>query len=153
MNDVSVALDGMIQEHERDMGAWQMEWAYLPECCIMTDGALHLMTRVLSDLHVRPDRMVTNLAQLDGLILSEAIILALGQNVGRQTAHDIVSSCAMRAAEEGRPFRELLTEHPIVRKHVSPTRIEEQLNPREYVGFAGDFINRVVQAALKPVSP
>lgn len=80
----------MIQKHERDWVGDHMEWAYLPELCIMTNGALHLSTRTLAGLLVCPERMRANLDLTNGLMLSEAIMLALAQKIGRQTAHIVV---------------------------------------------------------------
>ena len=96
-NQARAALDGLIQEHERDWSVNHMEWAYLPELCVLADGALSLTLRVLRDLRVYPDRMRKNLDALNGLMLSEAVMFALGERVGRQTAHDVVYDCAMHA--------------------------------------------------------
>jgi adenylosuccinate lyase len=38
---------------------------------------------ILSRLHVYPDRIQRNLGLLDGLLLSEAVMLALGRDIGR----------------------------------------------------------------------
>jgi len=145
MNAVPSALDGMLQEHERDMGLWQMEWAYLPEVCVMTDGALALMTRVLGGLRVRPDRMRENLDRLKGLTLSEAVMMDLARSVGRQTAHDVVYDCSMRAHGNGRTFARALAEDRRVAAHLSPARIERLLDPSRYTGLAGVFVDRVVR--------
>jgi 3-carboxy-cis,cis-muconate cycloisomerase len=122
-----------------------MEWAYLPEICIMTDGALLLTKRVLEGLRVYPERMRINLDQTDGLLLSEAVMLALAQKMGRQTAHDVVYECAMRAFEEGLPFRRTLAENPNVSQHLTAEDIERYLDPVHYTGLAGQFIDRVIQ--------
>jgi len=143
MHSVPAALDAMIQEHERDWVGDHMEWAYLPEMCIMADGALQLTTRVVSGLHVHPARMRRNLDQLNGLMLSEAVMLALAQRVGRQTAHDVVYECSMRAVEQSLPFRQTLAEHPVVAQHLTSQDIERLLDPGHYTGLAGQFVDRV----------
>lgn len=149
MNTTPVALDAMIQEHERDWVGDHMEWAYLPEICIMTDGALQLTTRVLRGLLVYPDRMRLNLNQLKGLMLSEAVMLALAVEVGRQTAHDIVYECSMHAVENNLPFRQALAEHPIVSLHLTDQDIERLLDPIQYTGLAGHFVDRVIQNCIE----
>jgi 3-carboxy-cis,cis-muconate cycloisomerase len=141
---VPSALDAMAQEHERDWARQHMEWAFVPEMCIMTDGALSLMTRVLTGLRVNPEKMAVNLDALDGMMLSEAVMLTLAQKVGRQTAHEVIYTCSMRAVEEHRPFRATLAEHPVVAKYLSNADVERLLDPREYTGLAGQFVDRVV---------
>ena len=145
MRSVPAALDAMIQEHERDWVGDHMEWAYLPELCIMTDGALHMTTRVVLGLHVHPEQMRRNLNQLNGLMLSEAVMLTLAQTVGRQTAHDVVYQCSMRAVEQCLPFRQTLAEHPLVAQHLTQQDIERLLDPGHYTGLAGQFVDRVTK--------
>ena len=38
-----------------------MEWAYIPEVCVMTHGAMQLTLRVIRGLIVYPDNMARNL--------------------------------------------------------------------------------------------
>jgi 3-carboxy-cis,cis-muconate cycloisomerase len=145
MRSAPAAADAMIQEHERDWAGDHVEWAYLPEMCIMTDGAMHLTTRVMSGLLVYPEHMRTNLDRTNGLILSEAVMLALAQKIGRQSAHDIVYECAMRAVEQELPFRQTLSEHEVVSRNLTGQEIERLLDPIHYTGLAGQFVDRALQ--------
>jgi len=147
MRNVPLALDAMIQDHERDWSSDHIEWAYLGEMCIMTDGALDLILRVLTGLKVYPERMLKNLDLLDGLVLSEAVMLALGKDLGRQTAHEVVYECAMRSFEQGLPFRQVLGEHPLVSAHLTQAQIADLLDATQYTGLAGQFVDRVLAAA------
>jgi adenylosuccinate lyase len=65
--------------------------------------------------------------------------------VGRQTAHDIVYECSMRAVEHKLPFRQTLAEHPVVSQHLSGEEIERLIDPIHYTGLAGVFVDRVIQ--------
>ena len=145
MHNTPAATDAMIQEHERDWVGDHMEWAYLPEICIMTDGALCLATRVMDGLVVHPDRMQLNLHQTNGLMLSEAVMLELAGKIGRQSAHGVIYECAMRAVEQGLPFRQTLAEHAVVTQHLTGEDIERLLDPIHYTGLAGQFVDRVLQ--------
>ena len=147
MRSIPLALDAMIQDHERDWSSDHIEWAYLGEMCVMTDGALALLLRVLTGLKVYPQRMAKNLDLLDGLVLSEAIMLALGKELGRQTAHEVVYECAMRSFEQDIPFRQVLGAHPLVSAHLTQAQIEDLLDPAHYTGQAGQFVDRVLAAA------
>jgi adenylosuccinate lyase len=144
MHQVPNAFDSMIQEHERDWVADHMDWAYLPETCVLTDGALSLTIRVAKGLRVHPERMAHNLDATSGLLLSEQVMLALGQKIGRQTAHDVVYECAMKSVDEGRPFRQTLAEDPVMSQHLSVEDIERLIDPRQYTGLAGVFVDRVL---------
>lgn len=144
MNSARNAWDGMIQEHERDWTYNHMEWAYVPDICVMTDGALAQTLRVLTDMHVNVARMARNVHALGGLMLSEAVMFALGKYVGKQTAHDVVYECAMQAVDGDVPFREVLLRDPIVSRHLSPDEIDILLDPARYTGLAGVMVDLVL---------
>ncbi|MGQ9814161.1 MAG: hypothetical protein ACUVR3_03285 [Candidatus Roseilinea sp.] len=110
----------------------------------MTDGALALMIQVVEGLRVYPDRMAVNLDATRELWLSEPVMLALAEKVGRQTAHDVVYQCAMRVVDQGIDFRQALAEHDTVMCHLSEADIERLLDPRRYTGLAGEFVDRVL---------
>ena len=145
MRSTPAAMDAMIQEHERDWVGDHIEWATLPEICIMTDGAIQLTKRVTAGLLVYPERMRLNLDLTNGLMLSEAVMLALAGKVGRQTAHDIVYDCSMRAIEHHLPFRQTLAEHPVVTQHMTTADIEHLLDPIHYTGLSAEFVDRVLK--------
>jgi 3-carboxy-cis,cis-muconate cycloisomerase len=141
------AWDAMIQEHERDWSSDHIEWAYLPEISIYTDGALSLTIGVMGKLQVYPDRMQKNLEITRGLILSEALMLALSQHIGRQSAHEIVYRCSMQAHDEHRSFAETLSNDLTVNSFLTAEQISVLLKPSNYTGLAGVFVDRVLENA------
>ena len=151
---VATALDTLLlNEHERDWSAVQMEWAWVPELCVMCQGALELTVRVLDGLQVNERRMRQNLDLTGGLLLAERVMFALAQQVGRQRAHDVVHACAMDAYEQERSFSELLAADPLVAQHLSPVRITELLDPTGYTGLATHFVDQVLAAQEGPEVP
>jgi 3-carboxy-cis,cis-muconate cycloisomerase len=146
-NHARAAYDGLIQEHERDWVVNHMEWAYLPELCVMTDGALAQTLRVLRGLRVYPERMRRNVDALNGLMLSEAVMFALGERIGRVTAHDVVYEAAMSAFEEHRAFAELLMADARVSSHLTRAEIDTLLDPARYTGQCGAFVDAVLGGA------
>ena len=144
---VSSALDTLLlNEHERDWSAVQMEWAWAPELCVMCQGALELTLRVVTGLQVNEARMRQNLECGGGLLLAERVMFALAQEVGRQRAHDVVHRCAMAAQEQGLAFSAALGEEPLVARHLSAERIAELLDPAGYTGHATHFVDEVLAA-------
>ncbi|MHB8626485.1 MAG: adenylosuccinate lyase [Aggregatilineales bacterium] len=140
----AVAVDSLYSEHERDWSTVQMEWAYLPELCIMTHGAMQLSLRVTSGLIVYPENMLRNLNASGGLLLAERVMLALGQHIGRQRAHDVIYEAAMMAFEKRLPFEQVLKGNPTVTARLSPETIDTLLDPVQYTGLAGEFVDRVL---------
>ncbi|OQA43605.1 MAG: 3-carboxy-cis,cis-muconate cycloisomerase [Chloroflexi bacterium ADurb.Bin325] len=134
-------------EHERDWAAVHTEWAAMPEICITAGAAVSQTRDVIRGLHVYRDRMRANVDALHGLILSEAVMLALGEHIGRQVAHDVVYEAAMAAFEQRRPLAELLLADPRVAAHLTTAEINDLLRPEAYTGLAGLFVDRVLAAA------
>lgn len=142
---VAVAMDTLVyNEHERDWSAVQMEWAWVPELCVMCQGALELTARVLAGLQVNEARMRQNLDLTGGLLLAERVMFALAPQLGRQEAHDVVHACAMAAHERGRSFGDLLAADPRVAPLLSREEISRLLDPTGYTGLATEFTDRVL---------
>lgn len=140
----AVAVDAMHHEHERDWSSFQMEWEYLPELCVMAHGALEISNRVLSELRVYPDVMRRNLDITDGLLLSERVMLTLGEFIGRHNAHDLVYEAAMHAYENKLPFADILKSDKRITQYLSSSQIDNMLDPVQYTGLASAYVDRVL---------
>lgn len=140
----ALALEGMIGQHERDMGPWQAEWAWVPELCVNADAALVQAIAVVEGLRIDRERMRVNLRLTGGLVMAEAVMMRLAQTVGRQTAHDVVHELAMRSFEERREFAELLASDARVSRVIDPAELETLLDPGSYLGLADSAIDAVL---------
>jgi len=147
---VSTMLSGMIQEHERALGGWQAEWDVLPQIAALTGGALRHLGCMLDGLEVYPDRMAKNLALTDGLILSEAYMLALGARLGRLPAHALVERASRDAVANKRSLRDALREalesDAATRGLLSGDDLDRLGDPANYVGEAPAICDRVLAA-------
>lgn len=141
--NASLGFDGMIQEHERDMTFWTTEWAYIPQICMFTSGAIEQMQGVLERFIVHKDKMERNLNLLQGLIVSENLMLRLGEHIGRQVAHDKIYDVSMKAFEEGRPLVEVALKDDEITRYLSEEDIRTHLDPKSYIGICSQLIDRV----------
>jgi 3-carboxy-cis,cis-muconate cycloisomerase len=140
----ALALDAMGHEHERDMAAWQMEWAFVPETFILTSGALFQTCRIAEGLIVDADRMRRNLALSGGLINAEAVMIRLARATGREAAHELVAAAVRRAISSPIGFAEILAADPDIARHLSRAEIDEALAPEAYLGEAIAAVDRIV---------
>ena len=141
---VSTMLSGMVQEHERALGGWQAEWDTLPDIALLTSGALRQMRDVAAGLVVDAQRMRSNVDTTHGLIMGEAVMLALGARIGRMAAHKLVEQASARAAAGQRPLREVIGEDAELSRHLSPDELDRLFDPANYTGEAGAFVDRVL---------
>jgi adenylosuccinate lyase len=137
-------LAAMEAEHERDWTSMHIEWAVVPEASILAGGAVAHTLRAIRGLIVYRERMRANVDLLHGLSLSEAVMLQLGDYLGRQAAHEVVHEASMLAFEQQRPLRELLAEDKRVTDHLSVEEIDAMMQPEGYTGLCGRFVDRVV---------
>jgi adenylosuccinate lyase len=145
----SVALmqEAMIVEHERDASAWRLEWKAMPECCLMTGAMLAQMKHVLEGLEVHADKMRANLDTLGGFLMSERVMFALGDKLGKQTAHELVYEVAMRGVEQGITFEAALMADPQAKGALGRDELHALLDPTTYVGLAPTIVERVLAQA------
>lgn len=141
---VSTMLSGMVQEHERALGGWQAEWDTLPEIVQLSAGALQQMRQVAVGLTVDAGRMRDNLNTTNGLIMAEAVTLALGGKIGRMTAHQLVEKACHRAIESGQHLRQVLGQDTTVNGELSSDELDRLLDPANYLGQATAFVDRVL---------
>ena len=129
-----LALDAMRTEHEADGSTSQMIERALFGSVELVGDILARLETIFADLRVFPARMRQNLDLSGGLIVSERIMLALGERLGRQRAHDIVYEHAQQAAVTGTPFRDLLAADADVSAQLSPQELDDLLDPAAYTG-------------------
>jgi 3-carboxy-cis,cis-muconate cycloisomerase len=141
---VPVMLDAMLQDHERATGPWHAEWLALPQAFALTAGALHHIRALLEGLSVDPARMRRNLDVTQGMITAEAVMMALAPALGREAAHHLVAAACREALETGADLLEVLRAEPRVSAHLSGAQLERLLDPENYTGLAGAFVDRVV---------
>ena len=150
---VPTILAAMEAEHERDWSSMHMEWAVIPEASILAGGSVAHTLHVIRGLIVYRERMRANVDLLLGLGLSEAVMMRLGEDLGRQTAHEVVHEASMLAFEQRRPLQDLLAEDERVTLYLGPDEIERMLRPEAYTGLCGLFVDRVAGTAAQGELP
>lgn len=122
---------------ERDLTNSSSERIIFPEACVLTDHILKLGINVIENLRFYPENIRKNLELLKGLNMGEAVMIELAKRgVGRQEAHEIVRTTAMRAHETGQHLKTVLLESPDVTKYLTAVDIENLVNPDKYIGTA-----------------
>lgn len=140
---MTLSMESMFCEHERDGAFWKLEWKSVNETVIMAGTCAAKAKKLLKNLDVFPERMKENLDKLKGLMMSEPVMLALGEHVGKQTAHEIIYEVSMRCFEKNADFGEQLLQNEIVAKYFSKEEIKELLKPETYTGQSETFARRV----------
>jgi 3-carboxy-cis,cis-muconate cycloisomerase len=144
---VASALSGMVQEHERALGGWQAEWVALPQLFLLASGAVAQLAEMAKGLEVDTERMRANLEFTSGLVMAEAVQMALGEKLGRMEAHDLLESASKKAVSEGRHLREVVGEIPQIAETLGEKKLDALFDPLAYLGSADDFIDRALKSS------
>ena len=110
-----VGLENVALWHERDISHSSAERVVLPDASIALHYMLVKFNGLIEDLVVDQERMRANLESTNGLVFSQAVLLALVESgMGRDEAYRIVQRSAMEAWEDKGNLRELLRADPEV---------------------------------------
>jgi len=142
-------LEAMVEDHERATGPWEIEWIALPEIFMLSAGALAQTRFVVEGLQVNEKRMRDNIGITKGLLMSEAVMMGLGAAIGRNRAHDVVYDICREVVKTGRPLVDLLAENKEISKHASRKQLEKMVDPTNYLGVAGEMVDRVLKMRKK----
>lgn len=141
---LATLFSAMAQEHERSLGLWHAEWETLPEICCLVSGALQQALSIAQGMEVDERRMLENLDLTQGLVLAEAVSIALAQRVGRDSAHHLLEQCCKQAVAQGRHLRAVLGDELQVTEHLSGSELDRLLDPAHYLGQAHAWVERAV---------
>ncbi|AEF96883.1 adenylosuccinate lyase [Methanotorris igneus] len=131
---------------ERDLTNSSAERCIFAEACVLLDHILTLAVKGIKKLRVNIENVEKNLELTKGLIMAERIMIELAKRgMGRQTAHEVVRKCAMKAYDEKRHLKEVLLENEEVMKYLTKEELEELMNPKTYIGLAPQIVDEVIR--------
>ncbi len=143
-SNAMAALENVALWHERDISHSSVERVIFPDSTILTDYALARLTRLLDGLVVYPEHMKKNLWLTNGLIFSQAVLLALTENgMSREHAYALVQKNAMHCWESGESFKSIIHADSEIAQVLSPEQIDDCFDERRAVQHV-DFIFKKV---------
>ena len=139
-----VILGALPQEHERAVGGWQAEWEAMPQLFRYTAGAVERTHDALDGLEVDAAAMRANLDRSRGLIMAEALTMALAQRIGRPEAFRLTREASERVRATGADLLQVALADERIRAALSAEAIAQALDPAGYLGSANIYIDRAL---------
>jgi 3-carboxy-cis,cis-muconate cycloisomerase len=133
-----------VQDHERSAGPWHAEWPTLPSLLLVTSGALAAIVDMAEGLEVDAARMRVNLDATHGLIMAEAVTMALADKIGKSDAHHLVEAASKKAVAGNKDLRDVLTGDTRITAHLSAERLAKLFEPMAYQGVSQALIDRLL---------
>jgi 3-carboxy-cis,cis-muconate cycloisomerase len=148
-NLLAIIVAGQIQEHERALAGWQAQWHAVPALLLATSGALAAVAEIAHGLDIDAERMRDNLDITQGLIMTEAVIMALGSKLGPYQAQLIVDEASKKAIDSKRHLNSVLAEDVRVTTHMTPGELARLFELMGYQGVAQTYIDRLIARAAR----
>ena len=136
-------MEFMMVDHERNMQHFIGERTKMEQICLYGAEVLDRGHELLDTLVVNEQTMLYNLNRLGGLTQSEHVMLALGQKLGKQNAHELVGKIAVDAFYEHKNFEAELCKNKEIMGALSENEIHELLDPLKYIGECPKLARRV----------
>jgi 3-carboxy-cis,cis-muconate cycloisomerase len=138
-----------IQDHERSAGPWHAEWPTLPTLLLVTSGALAAIVDIAEGLEVDTVRMRANLDATGGLIMAEAVAMALAEKIGKSDAHHLIEALSKKAVAEKKHLRDILANDSAIAAQLGAARLAELFEPMAYQGASQALIDRLLASLDK----
>jgi 3-carboxy-cis,cis-muconate cycloisomerase len=139
-----------VQEHERSAGPWHAEWPTLPTLMLVTSGAVAAVVDLAEGLEVDVARMRTNLDATSGLIMAEAVSMALAEKIGKSDAHHLIEGASKKAIAERKHLRDVLAGDKNVTAHLDAAALARLFDPMAYQGASQALIDRLLASLDGP---
>jgi 3-carboxy-cis,cis-muconate cycloisomerase len=139
-----------VQDHERSAGPWHAEWPTLPTLQLVTSGALAAIVDMAEGLEVDADRMRVNLDSTHGLIMAEAVAMALAETIGKSESHHLIEAASRKAIESKTHLRDVLANDTRVTTHLSASDLKRLFDPMAYQGISQTLIDRLLASLEQP---
>lgn len=136
---VASFLSAMVQEHERAVGGWQLEWPTMASIVQSTGAAASSMAEVAEGLSVDPARMRQNIANTRGLIFAERAMMLMAAELGRDVARKLMEDAIEKSIAQKKDLVTVLTELPEVSSHLNRSVLDQLAIPEQYLGSAEAF--------------
>ena len=143
-NLAATILAAQVQDHERSAGPWHAEWPTLPTLLLVTSGALAAIVDIAEGLEVDAARMRANLDATGGLIMAEAVTMALAKKIGKSDAHHLIEAASKKAVADKKHLRDVLISDPQIVAQLSADKITELFEPMAYQGASQALIDRLL---------
>jgi 3-carboxy-cis,cis-muconate cycloisomerase len=141
------ALESMLHDQEANGAMTALLEDVSASAAVLAGDMLARLEVIMDGLELDPDRMRANIALSAGMIGSESLMLALGEKIGRQRAHDIVFEVAQESAVKDVPFLDLLRADPLVGGVFDEMELRQLIDPAAYLGLSSQIALELAECA------
>jgi len=144
-SNVSIALDNMVLEDERDLTNSADERVLFAENFIFLDFMINQLTGNLKGLVFNEDNIEKNLNLTKGACLAEKVMVSLvDRGIGRQDAHELLRKAAIKARDEDKFMMDILMEDDEINDKFTQQEMKDLFDPHKYIGKAVEQVENLI---------
>ena len=141
--NLSVALENNVLWHERDISHSSAERVILPDSFHVITFMLNDAIEILSDLILHPHNIQRNLAITQGIYFSQKLLtLLVERGLPRQKAYELVQKHALKAWQEGKGFRKLVSGDKEISSVCSPQDLASVFSDKDLLSGVESIFKR-----------
>lgn len=126
--------EAMVCENEGFASQANLTDVSLSEAAVCAASLAAGLAQLVTGLHVDEAAMQRNLAISKGLIMSEALMMRLGRQIGRHIAHQVLYEVSHSVVEQGISLKQALAEHPALKDSDITAELDALVDPKNYLG-------------------
>jgi adenylosuccinate lyase len=140
---VSAAYENISLWHERDISHSSVERVFMTDATILVYYMLNKANFLASNLVVHEDAMKENIEKSYNLVYSQRVLLKLVEKgFSREEAYELVQKYAMKAWDQKKDFKDLLSQESRILENLSQEEFEELFSPQYYLRNIEAIFNR-----------
>ncbi|MEJ2632837.1 MAG: adenylosuccinate lyase family protein [Acidihalobacter sp.] len=138
---LSVVMEAMLQQNERDPRALWSEWLAVPQIAVYAGTATTYLDQVVNGLEVFPEDMLRNLNLHGDLVASEWLMFRLAGKIGKVKAQKVLHRAGEVAAEKRLSLVEILRADSEIGSVLNDDDLTVALQPELYSGMAASIVD------------
>ena len=140
----ATAMSSLVQEHERSVGGWLVQWPTIADALQATGAAAAAMRGVMAGLIVDAARMRANIDATNGTIFAERVMMLAARSLGRDAAHRLVKEALAAGRGSGQSLSAIVRSTPQLASALSESDVAVLDDPRAYLGAAETLRQRLL---------
>ena len=141
-----IVADDMINYFERDNTSRPNR--AIEDVSLAAEDLLIDASRLIARLEIDPVRMRENLDRSGGWIMTQRLVFALGERIGREHAEEKLRILADQARETGATLGEAIAADAELSEALTVGELDALLDPETYLGLDGELVDAVIAEVL-----
>lgn len=130
--------------HERDISHSSVERMMLPDITTLLHYMICRLTRMMQNWTVKPEKMLENINQTQGLVYSQNVLLNLiDKGLSREEAYDLIQPLAMKSFNEQLPYFDVLVADQEVMQYFTVEELKQLFTPESQLTHVDAIFERV----------